>query len=274
VLSANTLQPYINFIELVTTAMEKVEALENLKKGLSELQTVDNVGKAITLETDLNALFAVIHRQIDQMMGEVSLFIALYDRETNLIRIPYMVEQGEFVTVEPFPLGEGLTSLLINERKPLLIVEDTRQQAEALGAKVTGKYAKSWLGVPLLIGGEAIGAMVVQDIEKENRFNEDDQRLLSTLASQVAIAVRNTQLLESSRQQADRERLISQITDRIRRSTDVQSILETTAQELSLALGARRAQVEITVQPRSGSNGRQKTPGSENLETPGPETGA
>jgi transcriptional regulator with GAF, ATPase, and Fis domain/uncharacterized protein YjeT (DUF2065 family) len=274
ILSSNTLQPYVNFIELVTTAMEKVQALENLKKGLTELQTVDNVGKAITLETDLNALFAVIHRQIDQMMGEVSLFIALYDRDTKMIRIPYMVEQGEFVTVEPFPLGEGLTSLLITSRQPLLIVEDTRQQAEALGAKVTGKYAKSWLGVPLLIGGEAIGAMVVQDIEKENRFNEDDQRLLSTLASQVAIAVRNTQLLENSRRQADRERLIYEITDRIRRSTDVKSILQTTAQELSLALGARRAQVEIKVQPQKRFNGNQNGRDGKDSDHPDREIGA
>ena len=92
-----------------------------------------------------------------------------------------------------------------------------------------------------------IGAMIVQDLEHELRFDEDDQRMLSTLASQVAVAIRNARLLESTHFQAERERLLYQITGKLRAASDMQTILETTATELHKALNARRAEIKIGV---------------------------
>ena len=70
---------------------------------------------------------------------------------------------------------------------------------------------------------------------------------METLASQVAVVVRNDRLMEAFQRQAQQERLVYGISDRIRRSVDVQSILKTTADELGQALGVRR--VEIHIQP-------------------------
>ena len=242
------LQPYTNLIELVTMALEKIQALETVQKGYVELQTLRTISQAISFETDLQALFTVLHEQINRMMGEVDFFVALYNPESNRIHIPYIKENGESLNVEPFPLGEGLTSILINTQKPLLLTEETEMRALELGAKLSGKRAKSWLGVPLMIGNEAIGAMVVQDNEREKRFSEDDLRMLNTLASQVAVVARNTQLLETTRQKAERERLLFDITSKIRRSTDIKSILQTTASEIGIALDARRAHIEINTE--------------------------
>jgi len=260
ILTLASLQPYMNLIELITMALEKIQALETVQKRYTELQTLRAISQAISSETDLQALFTVLHEQINRLMGEVDFLIALYDPASNLIHIPYIRENGEPLNVEPFPLGEGLTSILISTRKPLLISEDTEDKALKLGAKVSGKHSKSWLGVPLLIGNEAIGAMVVQDNEREKRFGEDDLRMLNTLASQVAVVARNTQLLENTRQKAERERLLFEITSKIRRSTDIQSILQTTANELGIALDARRAHIEIkTENPPSNGEGSNNT---------------
>jgi transcriptional regulator with GAF, ATPase, and Fis domain len=257
-----SLQPYMNLIELVTMALEKIQALESVQKGYAELQTLRAISQAISFETDLQALFTVLHEQINKLMGEVDFFVALYDPVSNFIHIPYIIENGEPLNVEPFPLGEGLTSILISTQKPLLLTEDIENKALELGAKVSGKHSKSWLGVPLMIGNEAIGAMVVQDNEMEKRFDEDDLRMLNTLASQVAVVARNTQLLENARQKAERERLLFDITNKIRRSTDIHSILQTTANELGIALDARRAHIEIKTE-NSPSNGK----GSEKTNT-------
>jgi len=197
-------------------------------------------------------LYQVIHQEVRRVMGEVEFLIATYDPAGNTIQIPYMYESGAYQKYEPFPLGEGLTSFLINTRQPLMLVENTEARAKELGARVLGKPAKSWLGVPLLVAGDVIGAMVVQDLEHELRFDEDDQRMLSTLASQVAVAIRNTRLLESTHNQAERERLLYQISSKIRAASDMQTILETTATELRIALNARRAEIKIGVDEEYG----------------------
>ncbi len=180
-------------------------------------------------------------------MGEVDFFVALYDPGSNRIHLPYIKESGAAIDIEPFPLGEGLTSILIKTQKPLLLTGDAEQKAHELGAKVRGQKAKSWLGVPLLIGNRAIGAMVVQDHERENRFTEDDLRMMNTLASQVAVAARNTQLLENSHQKAERERITTHVSSRVWAANDIHSILQTALKELGDSLHASEGMIQLEI---------------------------
>jgi GAF domain-containing protein len=87
--------------------------------------------------------------------------------------------------------------------------------------------------------------MVLQDLEKPDRFSETDLRLVGTIAGQVAGSIRNVLLLNQTRQYAERERMLHEVTSRIRNSASIQSILETTANELGRALGARRASIHV-----------------------------
>ena len=244
-LTPTTLEPYTSLAQLTVTALEKIYAWRRMEKSLTALQTLNTISQAVSVETDLHALYLLIHNQISQVMGDVNFIIAIYDPRTNLIRIPYMYDAGEIRSAAPFPLGEGLTSILLRTKQPLLIVEDAERRARELGAIFIGRPAKSWLGAPLLVGGEPIGAIIVQDLEREHRFDEEDQQLLITLASQVAAAVHNAQLLENTHRQAERERLLYEITSKIRSSTDIRSILEITASELSRALNAQRAHIQV-----------------------------
>jgi GAF domain-containing protein len=57
--------------------------------------------------------------------------------------------------------------------------------------------------------------------------------------------VANARLLEQIRTQSERERLIYDVTSKIRRSTDIQSILMTTASEITKVTGARFAKIQI-----------------------------
>ncbi|MBN2147190.1 MAG: GAF domain-containing protein [Anaerolineales bacterium] len=241
----NVLQANASLAELAATAMEKVRASQRMEKQMGALSTLNTISQAVSVETDLNSLYQVIHREVVEVMGSVNFAIAIYDQEKDTITVPYMYDLQEVRSVPAFPLGEGLTSIIIRTRKPLMLVEDTERKTMELGAKLVGKPAKSWLGVPLLVAGEVLGAILVQDLNQEGRFDEDDMRLMETLASQVAVAVRNARLLESTYRQAERERLLFDITNRVRTSPDIPRILEATTRELSRALGARRATIKL-----------------------------
>lgn len=245
---------------------EELESLHLTRRRLVELETLWNISQTISLElqsaeSDLTNLYQTIHQQILMAMGEISSFvIALYEPAEKssamknrdpgkpvegLIRIPYMVENGEFIRISPFPYGEGITSVIIRSGKPLLVVEDAQNTLQAMGAITIGEPAKSLLGVPLILAGETLGAIILEDTQREHRFDEEDVRLLSTVASQVAIVLRNARLLENSRRQAELERRVNLITARIRQSADIESILRVTTQELGAALKVRRAYIEI-----------------------------
>ena len=246
-----TLQTIANLIASFTYNQRQLEAAQHslkvMEKRLSVLETLDLVNKTISAETDLDSLFKLIHEQINKVIGKVDMLITLYSKESNTIEVPFAVENGVFLNIPPFPMGQGLTSIVIQSKKPLLLVKDVESHAKELGARVVGKPAKSWLGAPLLVGGEAIGAIVVQDLKAEQRFDEDDQRLLSNLATQVAITVRNAFQIEMAQAQAERERIAADISTKLWASTDIHTILQTAIQELSQRLGATEGMIELQV---------------------------
>src|SRR5678815_961282 len=96
-------------------------------------------------------------------------------------------------------LGEGLTSKIILNGEPLLINKDLQELRQQLGIQQIGVPAASYLGVPIPVGEENIGVLSVQSTESENRFNENDLRLLSTIASSVGVALNNATLFEDVR---------------------------------------------------------------------------
>lgn len=55
---------------------------------------------------------------------------------------------------------------------------------------------KSWLGVPMVVGDEVIGVMSTQDYDNENAFSNPDVALMSAIASNVGIALKNAQLYQ------------------------------------------------------------------------------
>ncbi|MDI6696845.1 MAG: GAF domain-containing protein [Anaerolineales bacterium] len=245
---AEMLEPFANLINLAAESLERIHNEQLIQRKLSEMETLGRFSQAIAKETDLSILLPTLHRQVENVLGALSSFaVGLYDAENNTVRIPYMVEEGRQLNIPPFPLGEGLSSIVIHSGKPLLLAtaQEVNEYSRLHGARQVGEPAKSWLGAPMLYSGQVIGLIIVQDVQRERRFTEEDARLLNTLAAQVAAVVHNARLLERSKRQAYQERLAAEISDRVRRSVDMQTILKTTADELARALGARRASIRV-----------------------------
>ena len=249
----SALRTYATIAEITEAGLDKTQAMHSAQRPLAELEAFNFISQAVSGQIDLKTLYATIHKAVSQILGQVDLMIADFDPGSETIRVPYLYERPDLLSVEPFPLGEGLTSILIQTREPLLLSGDVESQARDLNAKITGGIPKSWLGVPLLVAEKPIGALVVQDMENAGRFTEEDQRMLTSLGSQIAVTIYNARLIEQSRRLAERERRLHEVTSKIRASTDMKTILATTATEIGRALNLPRATLEFgLVDPSSG----------------------
>jgi GAF domain-containing protein len=117
---------------------------------------------------------------------------------------------------------------------------DQTVQERADGEKIT---PRSGLAVPIRLMGQTIGVLDFYD--QERNWTRDDQALVEALADQVALALENQRLFEQTQRRAQREHLTGQIVSKIRAASDVQSILETAAEELGRALGVSRAVIRL-----------------------------
>ena len=175
---------------------------------------------------DLHAFYTAIHTQVRSVVGDFGMVIALYDQKTNSINIPYLWEEGKFSSIDTFPLGEGLTSILIRTREPLMLVDDTEKRSIAMGAKVAGRAAKSWLGVPMIVRGEAIGAIIIQDLEREHSFDDNDLRFVTGVANQISGALYNVRLLDQSRRSALQFETAAEIARDISSSLELDELMQ------------------------------------------------
>ena len=191
-----------------------------------EVNALNTLAANAATVNDLHAFYAAIHEQIRLIVGDYGIVIALYDQNTNSINIPYLWEEGKFSSIDTFPLGEGLTSILIRTREPLMLVEDTEKRSIAMGAKVAGRAAKSWLGVPMVARGEAIGAIIIQDLEKEHSFDENDLRFVLAVANQISGALYNVRLLDESRRSALQFETAAEIARDISSSLNLDELLQ------------------------------------------------
>lgn len=201
-LTKTSIQPYSNLAELMSSTLEKTDAIQQTEKHLREVESLASINELISSASDLQSFFRALLGKIQLIIGDYNLIVALYDERSNTISIPFSYENKQIISIDPFPLGEGLTSILLRTRQPLMLVENTEQRAAELGAKVAGKPARSWMGAPMLVQNNSIGALIIQDLENEFAFDENDLKFFTTIAGQVAGVINNVRLLGESQSKA------------------------------------------------------------------------
>lgn len=170
--------------------------LEDAKQRAAELATVNNISQALTSQLKIDDLINLVGNEMRNVFKANIVYVALLDKRTNIINFPY--QSGD--DLQPLKLGEGLTSKIILTGKPILINKDLQELRKQMGVQQVGIPAASYLGVPIPVGDEMIGVLSVQSTESENRFNENDQRLLGTIAASVGVAIRKAKLFEEIHQ--------------------------------------------------------------------------
>lgn len=116
------------------------------------------------------------------------------------------------------------------------------------------------LEVPIRIRGQVIGTFVAKKASDLKEWTQEEKDLLYHLVDQLSVALEGARLYSDTQQRAMRERLVTDITTKMRASTDPDTILQTALNELKQALHNR--QVKIHIQPDAA--GKQVSPNGSN----------
>jgi signal transduction histidine kinase len=172
---------------------------ENLEQRVQErtrdLQVASDVSLQITTVLDPEQLLADVAERTATAFNLYHVSIFLYDDEQGVIRLQQgvgkvgaqMVAEGKQFQMD----GAGLVPQSARLLQPTLsndVVENTDHLPNPLLPDT-----RSELAIPMVYRGKLIGVLDLQS-ERLNRFGEEDIRILRTLADQIAIAVRNSQL--------------------------------------------------------------------------------
>lgn len=204
---------------------------QELAEREAELAIINSVQQGLASHLDVQAIYNLVGDKIRDIFDSQVVMISTYDQQTDTIEHRYAIERGEHIFAPGrYPI-RGFRTQIVQTRQPVLVNTNVPELAARLGQHtIPGTITpKSWLGVPMIVGDEVTGILSLQNVDRENAFDESDVRLLQTLAASMSVALENARLFDET------QRLLTETEQRATELHIINSVQEELAQKLNMA---------------------------------------
>lgn len=164
------------------------------------------------------------------------------DSSRTLSDLQSLMRQSTREAWSRLPEQENLLGYRYNATGASPLKERVELAGLGKGKDKNGNTESGSFVVPIELRGEVIGNLVVKS-PADNGWNKDQQDLIKAVAERVALSAENARLFEETSKRAERERLVSEITGKIRSHNNPQAMIETAVNELKNALGTRHVKI-------------------------------
>jgi len=199
-------------------ALENARLFAQEQRRAEQFRVIAEVGRRLGLTLDIDDVLTQVAQLIQQGLGYYHVGIGLIEGN----EVVYRVGAGELWDDPHFQFRpgrlrvgqEGLTGWVAARGEPLL-VQDVSQEPRYVWMK--GSRTHSELVIPIMVKGQTIGVLDAQS-DRLNGFDESDQAILQSVASQASTAIENARLYKQAHQRAvveERSRLARELHDSV-----------------------------------------------------------
>jgi HD-GYP domain-containing protein (c-di-GMP phosphodiesterase class II)/methyl-accepting chemotaxis protein len=186
----------------ITDLASEIEQ-KNLHLGLAveRLSTINKIGLAINSTMDIDRLFNLIVRTTTTTLNANFGYIILYDAENNCLNVTNLIGSGKLLAPKTAirMKDSSVSTWVIRNRQPILIA-DINEAPQFDRFSELGYERKSLICAPLMVKDEIIGTISLVNKCDDSRFNADEMEMLSTIAAQAAISIKNATLYDEQQQ--------------------------------------------------------------------------
>ena len=188
------------------------------------LEVADVVNTTLDLETTLRRVAELVRKVIDY---EIFSILLLNEQRQELyvrFQVGYPPEVAERVRVK---VGQGVTGRAAETRQPVLVADTTLPDfyIEAL------PNVCSELAIPLIVKNRLIGVIDIEAREK-GYFTEEHKRVLTLIASRMAVGIENARLHTRITRQARTLALLNEIARELTSILNLDELLQRIAELL------------------------------------------
>ncbi len=236
---------------LETLASQAAIAYENARLFRALQQQAEELGLLHDVSTrlmtfDLDKLLHLIVDGATRLTGTKFGFIYLLNQDGT--KIARAVGSRDNHPISRDQLSEsGLTRKIVKTRKPVFVPDSS--QDERVGHDITDLGIQSFIGQPLMVGEKVIGVLYLDDTE-QRQFSESERGLISTLASQAAVAIENARLVEQLEYRVKHLSALNRVAGQLGALPDRQKMFQTVAKEANSTLEAARSTLSILNEER------------------------
>ncbi len=192
-------------LEKTQLANEKVSILNrdleviniSLNEAINRLSALNQISRMLGMEREKKQIYRMaVSLPAELLQAEIG-HLLLLDKERGELNLEYskglpvMEPRGQ----STFPVGSGLAGWVASNKKPLLVKDFASQDTfPAISSMGYERYTS--ISAPIMIREELIGVISLINRKSGLPFTEDEKTLLATIASETAMAIHNTLLLE------------------------------------------------------------------------------
>jgi signal transduction histidine kinase len=206
----------------------------------SSFQGLVEAGIAISSELTLDGLLQLLAETAAKLTGARYAALGVIDVTGHELErfITHGIDPETHALIGDLPRGRGILGVLIRDARPLRL-HDIAEDERSVGFPPNHPPMKSFLGVPIVLRGVAYGNLYLTEKEGGADFTDEDQELVTLLASQAAVAIENARLYESSRAWAHQLESLEEITAAMLSDIDPARLLDLIVERMSELIDAR-----------------------------------
>ena len=230
----------------VGAALSRARAIEETRQRNAELALINDVQRGLAMNLDMQAMYDLVGDRLQEIFDAQVVDIGVLDESAGLIHFPYTIEKGVRFPDEPIPVI-GFRKQVIETQQPVVFGAVTDELLEEYGQPkvIQGEPAKSFLFVPLVVGGRATGVISLQNVDREHAFDDADVRLLTTLAGSLSVALENARLFEETRQRNAELALINDVQRGLAENLEMQAMYELVGERLREIFDAQSVDIGV-----------------------------
>jgi signal transduction histidine kinase len=211
------------------------------------LRRLLDVSRSVASELDLEAVLRRVVEEARVITGaEYAALGVMNERGDSLDRfITAGIDAGTHAAIGDLPRGRGVLGVLISDPRPLRL-SDVGSHPRSYGFPPGHPPMRTFLGVPIMIRGEAYGNLYLTEKAGGADFDETDEEAIGVLADIAGIAIDNARLyqrVEARREELERAVIGLEATTEIARAvggeTDLERVLELIAKRGRALVNAR-----------------------------------
>ncbi|OLB68965.1 MAG: hypothetical protein AUH96_06300 [Nitrospirae bacterium 13_2_20CM_2_61_4] len=169
-----------------------------MTKKARQVETLSQVSATITSGRLLEEILHLLVTMTAEMMGSATCSIMLLDPERDELRIAATQSLSEMYRSKPnLKVGQSISGRALKERRPIAVLDVTKDPEYMYPDLARKEGLCSLLSVPMLVKDKPIG-VINSYTAHEHSFTSEERKVLQAVASQAAIAIVNTSLMEKS----------------------------------------------------------------------------
>jgi putative methionine-R-sulfoxide reductase with GAF domain len=187
-----------SFVPVISGLVANALSHENKDQKIHMLNLYQTVSSSMSYIGDLQELLTTIASIVTSEILCEECSVLFYDAETNEFEFFTAVgETGMELVKERFPADKGIAGRALRERVAQ-VVNDVQSDPDFYG-NIDEDHdfkTKSILAVPLVAGEELVGVLNAINKIETKFFDQNDDQILSAIADEVALAVKNARLFD------------------------------------------------------------------------------